>query len=654
MVAASEDGLSLAELFDKGASVKAVAEASYARASKADRNEWIFRLPLADILQQASILERKAADMDAVTRQRELPLLGTTFSAKDNIAVAGYPMTNGCDYTKGGAPIPKETAAVVQRLMEQGAVFIGKTNMDCAATGLVGVRSAYGACQNSINRKYISGGSSSGAGVTVATGQVSFALGTDTAGSGRVPAMFNNIVGLKATRGFVSTHGVVPACRTLDCLTIFATTVREAQAVLLVAVTGEGRDDPWDRPPGDLLSGPRLPPSGPAKFVFAVPGKVHLDFASFGNVGARAPAFAAAWEKSVAALKAIGGTCVEVDYTPFWEAAKLLYGGPWVCERAYTLREILKENPDAVHPTVRKIVEPADKVMGIDTFDAFYKLREWRAKSRQEMAQKGAQVMVTPTAGMIYTIEELLADPITLNTNLGRYTNHMNLLDLAGVAVPTVFAEGGLPFGVTISAKAGQGAFCFDIAHHLHMASGLPAGALSSQASAVFAAAERNGHVGGKILTGIEGIQVAVSGAHMEGLPLNWQLTQRGGTFVRCARTAPIYSLLAFNGMQPPRPGIATAAEGKGASIELEIWEMPVTSFGSFMKVVAAPLGIGWLELEDGSKVQGFRLVDTSADCSGTVGGEPPTDITVHGGWRKYLECKAKAAAEPPAKRLKA
>lgn len=658
MVSASEvlkpgpnGDLTLTEMFAGGASLSEVVEASLARAAKGDRHEWIFRLPEADVKKQVAELESRAEGMDAATKSAELPLLGTTFAVKDNVAVAGYPMTNGCDYRSGGAPVPAETAAAVRRLMEKGAVLIGKTNLDCAATGLVGVRSAYGACQNSIDRKYVSGGSSSGSSVAVATGQVTFSLGTDTAGSGRVPAMFNNIVGLKASRGLVSCHGVVPACRTLDCLTIFALTVREAQAVLQAAVGPDGTDDPYDRAPRELPSGPRLPPSGPAKFTFGIPGKAHLDFSSFGDVGPRAAAYAGAWQKSIEALEAAGGTCVEVDYTPFWDAAKLLYGGPWVAERASALREILESNPEVVHPTVRKIVEPAGGLGAIEAFVAAYKLRELKAKSVAAMKKAGAQLLVTPTAGMIYTIQELEADPIALNTNLGRYTNHMNLLDLCGIAVPTVFADGGLPFGVTISAPAGQDGMICDVAHRVHMASGLLAGALPSKAADVQAAVDCAGRVGGAMLAGVDTIEVAVSGAHMIGLPLSWQLTERGGRFLRRAKTAPVYKLLAFTGMKPPRPGLAAAEGGNGASVELEIWELPAEHFGSFMKVIAAPLGIGWLQLDDGSKVQGFRLVDTFADCAGAAGGAPPVDITSFGGWRSYLE--SQGAGEPATKKAR-
>eukprot|EP00928_Gymnodinium_smaydae_P043123 TRINITY_DN28963_c0_g1_i2.p1 TRINITY_DN28963_c0_g1~~TRINITY_DN28963_c0_g1_i2.p1 ORF type:complete len:283 (-),score=55.56 TRINITY_DN28963_c0_g1_i2:251-1099(-) len=280
-----------------------------------------------------------------------------------------------------------------------------------------------------------------------------------------------------------------------------------------------------------------------------------------------------------------------------------------------------------------------------------YKLREWKKKSVDAMALAGAQVLVTPTAGMIYKIAEVQADPVTLNTNLGRYTNHMNLLDLCGVAVPTVIAEGGLPFGVTISAPAGHDAFICDIAHRVHLASELPAGALSSKASAVHAAAEqvRKDY---EAPSGVETFEIAVSGAHMQGLPLSWQLTERGGRFLRRVKTAPIYRMLAFTGMKPPRPGLAEAEKGAGSAIDLEIWELPSSSFGSFMKLVAAPLGIGWLQLEDGKKVQGFRLVDVNADCSGASGGEPPADITSHCGWRHYLKSKEQSE-EPPAKRSK-
>lgn len=640
----------LAELYAAGASVTAVVKESLKRAAAADRREWIHKLPEAQVLEQAAALEQRAVAMDAERRALELPLLGMTFAVKDNIEVKGQPITNAMDYRSGGAPVSSETAAVVARLMEGGAVLLGKTNMDCAATGLVGVRSPYGACQNSLDRKFISGGSSSGSGVVVGTGQVSFALGTDTAGSGRVPAMLNNIVGLKASRGLVSAHGLLPACRSLDCMTIFAMTVPEAWAVLRVAASADGADDPWDRPHKALSQGPRLPPSGKAAFKFAIPSKEYLDFSSFGEVAKdRAPGFAKAWQQSLDALKAVGGECVEVDYTPFHLTAKLLYEGPWVAERYSALQDLLQKNPDIIHPIVRKIVEPAGKYSAKEAFEAFYKLREMKQRADKAMAAAGTQILITPTAGSTYTIEELEADPIALNSNMGRYTNHMNLLDLCGVAVPICMAGGKLPFGVTINAPAGQDALICDIAARLHIASGLQAGA---SASAVTSVAEAVSGRASGFLQGVETFQIVVSGAHMVGLALSPQLTARGARFVRRAKTAPRYRVLAFDGMKPPRPGLrgATASES-GASIEVEVWEMPAAELGAFTKLIAAPLGLGWIEMEDGSRLQGFRLVDGEADRCGVAGGAggAPADITEHGGWRKYLE----SSGEPKEKRAR-
>lgn len=639
----------LAELYAAGASVTAVVKEALARAAGADRNEWIYRLPEADVLARAAALEKRAAALDEKQRAAELPLLGMVFAVKDNMAVKGTPITNAMDYRNGGAPVSTETAAAVERLVEGGAVLIGKTNMDCAATGLVGVRSAYGACQNALDRSFISGGSSSGSAVAVATGQVSFALGTDTAGSGRVPAMLNNIVGLKASRGLISAHGVLPACRSLDCVSVFASTVQEAWAVLRVAASAEGGDDPWDRPHAAFPSlGPRLPPSGTSPFRFAIPSKEYLDFNSFGDAQKeRAPAFAEAWAKSLDALKALGGTCVEVDYTPFQNAATMLYEGPWVAERFSALEELLGTKPEIIHPIVRKIVEPAGKYSAKEAFEAAYKMKELKQKADAAMKAAGAQILVTPTAGATYTIAQVEADPVMLNKHMGRYTNHMNLLDLCGIAVPTVMA-GKLPFGLTISAAAGLDSFICDIATRLHAASGLPAGATASSAAAVMeASASRSAG----FLQGVETFEIAVSGAHMEGLALNAQLTARGARFLRRAKTAARYRLLAYDGMKPPRPGVRGAAgkeEGKG--IEVEVWEMPSKELGTFAKLIAVPLGLGWVEMEDGSKVQGFRLIDAEADAAGRVPaqGEAPSDITAHGGWRKYLESSGEAAAKQP------
>eukprot|EP00913_Durusdinium_trenchii_P002783 g2574.t1 len=381
----------------------------------------------------------------------------------------------------------------------------------------------------------------------------------------------------------------------------------------------------------DLKQGPRLPPSGKASFRFGIPSQPFLDFHSFGAASqARAALYSEAWERSVDALKAIGGTCVEVDYAPFQEAANLLYQGPWVAERLSSVADWASD-PEVVHPIVRKIAEHGTEWSAQQCFEAIYRLQQLRIEAQEAMSSTQAEVLVTPTVGATYTIEDVLADPVALNTQLGRYTNHMNLLDLCGIAVPTVLSSDApcLPFGVTISAAAGHDAFICDIAQRLHAASKLTVGALQSSVQDVSAAVEdcpettRNDATQGKhfgaLPADVETFEVAVCGAHMEGLPLSWQLTERGGRFVRRARTAPRYRLVAFD-MKPPRPGLVDSSSG--ASIELEIWEpssaeLPAAAFGSFMKLVASPLGIGWIELEDGSRVQGFRQVDVGANSTG-------------------------------------
>ncbi|CAJ1457722.1 unnamed protein product [Effrenium voratum] len=624
----------LQELWASGASVTDIAAESCDRAARADRHEWVHLVPKQQVLAEAKALQQKAASMSQEQRRRELPLLGSTFAVKDNLQVAGLPTTNAMDYRPPRqAPIAKRSAAVVKQLQERGAVCIGKANMDCA------VRSPYGACQNSLDRSFISGGSSSGSGVSVALAQVTFSLGTDTAGSGRVPAALNNIVGLKASRGLMSTDGLSPACKTLDCVSIFSLTVPEAQRILEVASAASGTD-PWDRPGKDLRQGPRLPPSGPASFRFGVPSARFVDFGSFGaQAQARADDYRQAWERSVEALKAIGGTCVEVDYAPFQEAANLLYQGPWVAERLSACADLLADEPELLDATVKTIVENGTEYTAKQCFEAIYQLQQLRFEAMQALNTVQAQVLVTPTVGATYTIEDVLADPVVLNTNLGRYTNHMNLLDLCGISVPTTFAAEKLPFGVTVSAVAGHDALICDVAQRLHSAAGLTAGATTSAVQDVAAAVEATeGKYFGPLPAGAESFEVAVCGAHMEGLALSWQLTERGGRFMRTARTSPRYRLVAFDGMSPPRPGLVDDA--KGAGIDLEIWEMPAASFGSFMKLVASPLGIGWIELEDGSRVQGFRQVDHGANRRGLVGvgGDAPVDITELGSWRNYLK----------------
>jgi allophanate hydrolase len=488
-------------------------------------------------------------------------------------------------------------------LVDAGAIVIGKTNLDQFATGLVGTRSPYGACGNAFDPKYISGGSSSGSGVAVAAGLVSFSLGTDTAGSGRVPAAFNNIVGLKPTKGLLSTRGVVPACRSLDCVSIFGLTAEDSRAVLAVA-RGFDAKDPFSRRPR-ARGLPNI-----ADCRFGVPRSDQLEF--FGNKDAE-QLFGAAVE----ALEGLGARRVEIDFSPFVETARLLYGGPWVAERYLAIKEFFDRRAEAVYPVTREIIGGAAKYSAADGFAAQYKLEELRR--RAEPVWDEIDVLVTPTAGTIYTIKEVNADPIRLNTNLGYYTNFMNLLDLAAIAVPAGFQKDGLPFGITFVAPAFSDEGLCGLGGVVHRR-------LVDKMGAMGVALPELGGGEAGALHGF--VKLAVCGAHISGLPLNHQLTERGGRLVQTCRTAPRYRLYALSGFSPPRPGMVRVESG-GVAIEVEVWALPTESVGSFVDGIPPPLGIGTVELESGELVRGFV-------CEGyaVVGAE---DVSRFGGWRAYV-----------------
>ncbi len=544
---------------------------------------WIHRLSFDEIKKYVTALQ----DKDPAT----LPLYGIPFAIKDNIDLAGAPTTAGCaEY----AYHAQRHATVVRLLINAGAIPIGKTNLDQFATGLNGTRSPYGVCRNAFDPKYISGGSSSGSAVAVALGLVSFSLGTDTAGSGRVPAAFNNLVGVKPTRGRLSTSGVVPACRSLDCVSIFALNTADASTILSVATA-------WDEQ--DAYSRQALTYGfdfGSAKsFRFGVPRAEQLQF--FGNQDA-----ATLFQKSVAAMEASGGQKVEIDFLPFLKSARLLYEGPWVAERYAAIREFFEAKQDALHPVVREIIAGAKKFSAADTFDGMYKLEALRKEAA--LAWGKIDCLLTPTAGTIYRIDEMLADPIKLNANLGYYTNFMNLLDCAAIAIPAGFQSNGLPFGITLVAPAHQ-----DVPL-LHLAQRLLDGAQEGAAQA--------------LLPGR--IRVAVCGAHLEGLPLNSQLISRGAHLVACTLSSADYKLYALPGGPPYRPGMVRVATGEtGSAIEVEVWEMAAREFGSFVAGIPAPLGIGTITLANSEKVLGF-VCEQYAIANAE-------DITHFGGWRAYL-----------------
>jgi allophanate hydrolase len=549
---------------------------------------WISLIPRTEVLARARELETHS----------ELPLAGKTFAVKDNFDVAGIPTTAGCP---AYAFTPTATATVVRWLEDAGALLIGKTNMDQFATGLVGTRSPYGACSSVFNERYISGGSSSGSAVAVAKGLVDFSLGTDTAGSGRVPAAFNGLIGLKPTRGLLSTKGVVPACRTLDCVSIFAHTCQDAHDVWRVA-KGVDQLDPFSR---DTGPGENATPWLNGKFRFGVPSTGELQF--FGDAEA-----AELYRRAVKKTEQIGGEKVEIDFSAFRRTAELLYSGPWVAERLVAIKDFFRDHSSDIEPTVRAIIGGAQQYSAVDCFEADYKLRERRQEAHREWGRM--DVLLLPTTGTIYTHEQIAADPIKLNNNLGYYTNFVNLMDLAAVAAPAGHRSNGLPFGVSFIGPAfSDEALLALVARYLDR-------------DPFFIP-----HVHTSLRFKVPGcISIAVLGAHLRGQPLNWQLTSRNAHLQLTSRTAPNYRLYALAGSTPAKPGLVRDDSHRGPGVEVEIWAMPQDQFGSFVAEVPPPLTIGTVTLEDGNSVKCFLCEPCALDGA--------KEITQFGGWRSYLE----------------
>lgn len=529
-----------------------------------------------------------------------LPLYGVPFAVKDNIDVAGLPTTAACP---AFAYAPTKNATIIQRLLDAGAIVIGKTNLDQFATGLVGVRSPYGIPTNTINPEYVSGGSSSGSASVVARGIVPFSLGTDTAGSGRVPAGLNNIIGLKPTRGAFSNTGVVPACRTLDCVSVFATTNEDAVAVYDVAAALDIADGLSRAIPAEAKS-----KSLPAKPRFGTPAKPEF----YGDALAE-KAFSAAIKQ----LEAQGATCVPVDFSIFDEVAALLYDGPWVAERYAAIQAFATAHEADIHPVVRDIIFKAKNFSAADAFNGIYKLADLKRQADALLAQFDA--LVVPTAPTHYKISELEADPVKLNSNLGKYTNFVNLLDWSALAVPASMRPDGLPFGITLIADAWQERALAVFAAQWHQSTGLKRGAtgLPLAPGAPIATSSAS----------VEMIRVAVVGAHLRGMPLNHELTSRDAQFVLSTTSADNYHLYALANTTPPKPGLVRSTDG--SAIKLELWDVPSAAFGSFVAGVPAPLGIGTVTLADGSTVKGFICEPSGLDGA--------RDITEFGGWAAYL-----------------
>lgn len=587
---------SLKEAYAEGVRVEDVVSEVLRRVDAyADPAVWIARADAETLLMQA----RKLDSLSREERGR-LALFGVPFAVKDNIDVAGLPTTAACP---AYAYSPKESAEVVRHLVNAGALVIGKTNLDQFATGLVGTRSPHGAPRSVFNSDYISGGSSSGSAVAVAAGLVSFSLGTDTAGSGRVPAAFNNVVGLKPSRGLLSTRGVLPACASLDCVSIFALSTEDAGAVFHQAAVF----DPQDSYSRALMSSD--PVIAGASFTFAAPRAADLAF--FGDSEAER-----LFNEAITRLEELGGHAQRIDFSPFREVAALLYDGPWVAERTAAVGKFVEAHPKDVDPTVGGIILGGRGRTAVEAFEALHRLQALTRKIA--MIMTGVDVLVVPTAPTTYRVDEVMADPVRLNSRLGTYTNFMNLADLSGIAVPAGIGANGLPFGITLAAPAFREARLMELGARVHTALGLASGGPQLQAK-----------------TESESfIELAVVGAHMSGLPLNSELTSRGGMFVERTKTASAYRFYALAGGPPFRPGLVRVEEG-GASIELEVWRLPRAAFGDFMAGVPSPLCIGTLELQSGSKVKGFLC-----EPSGLQGAE---EITSFGGWRPFMASKQAA-----------
>jgi len=579
----------------RSASTIAQAVASGATSAVAIAEETLARLDAYDSIQPQIWISRAspealieaARDIDArVAAGETLPLAGVPFAVKDNIDVAGFETTAACP---AFAYQPDASATVVERLLAAGALCVGKTNLDQFATGLNGTRSPYGSPRNAYNLAYVSGGSSSGSSSAVAAGLVAFALGTDTAGSGRVPAAFQHLIGFKPSKGRWSNRGVVPACRTLDCVTVFTDDTRDARLVDGV-VAGFDAADAWSKPLADRPI---------ARKTIGVPRRDQRVF--FGD-----PESEYLYDRALARLSELGDI-VEIDYAPLQEAAQLLYSGPWVAERTAAMESILASNPQAIDPTVREIVSVGLETRGVDLFNGIYRLAE--LKRHADTLWESIDLMAFPTTGTTYRVAELAAAPIALNSALGFYTNFVNLLDMAALAVPAGTRANATGFGITLIGPADTDRALLDVADdYLAIADLPPPPPLDLE---------------GKMQT----VKLAVVGAHLKDMPLHWQLTSRDATFVGAFQTAPEYRLYAIANSTPPKPALVHSPDGAG--IAVEVYELGLAEFGSFVVEVPPPLAIGTVTLADGTSVKGFV-----AEPRAMTGAQ---DITHLGGWRAYI-----------------
>ena len=559
---------------------------AYAASIQNDDHAWI------EIADEAQL----QAQFDALAEKSpaDLPLYGVPFAVKDNIDVAGFHTTAAC---KEAAYLAETDAAVVAKLKAAGAIVLGKTNLDQFATGLVGVRSPYGAVKNSFNPEYISGGSSSGSSVAVANGVVPFSLGTDTAGSGRVPAGHNNIVGLKPTKGWFSTTGLIPACRTLDVISIFTLTADDAWQAAQVMQGFDAADEYSRQHPANV-------PTHFSKGKIAIPAQ--LEF--YGDAETE-KAFAAAVER----VKALGYSVEAIDFTVFNQLASALYSKSWVAERTAAVESLVTR--EHCHSVIAKIIAQADQFSAVDAMQAEYERADLARKIN--LALEPFDALMVPTAPTIYTIDEVEADPIARNSHMGAYTNFVNFADLSAIALPNAIRADGLPTGVTFIAPAWMDQALASFAQTWQKAVNLPLGRSSQSYEKSIGISSQHS------------VKLAVVGAHLSGMPLNFQLSARCGTLLKATKTAPNYKLYALKNTAPPKPGLQYASKG-GQAIDVEVWEIPFANFGHIVAEVPAPLGIGNVQLADGSWVKGFI-------CEGYAL-ETAVEISHFGGWRAYIQ----------------
>jgi allophanate hydrolase len=526
-----------------------------------------------------------------------LPLWGIPFAVKDNIDVAGLDTTAACPAFAYRA---EKDATTVARLKAAGALAVGKTNLDQFATGLNGTRSPYGAPRSVFHADYVSGGSSSGSAVAVAAGLVPFALGTDTAGSGRVPAAFNNIVGIKPTPGLLSAAGVVPACWSLDCVSIFSASVADGVLIRRLA-EGFDQSDPYSV-------------RGMQKTLAPCPrvGVLGGDTREFYGDEESAALYAGAIET----MRGLGAEIIAIDYRPFQEIGALLYDGPWLAERLAGIGDFVDKHPQELYPAVRTLLEGAHRYSAVEAFAGMHKLRELRRRCEIEWA--AADFLLLPTSPAIYTVEAMRADPLKLNARLGTYTNFVNFLGCSAIAVPAGFKSDGLPFGVTLVAPPFHDDALAIPAAAMHAAANCGAGRAREKIAAAPVAVPGEARVG-----------LAVVGAHLTGEPLNAELAGLGGWLIETIRTAGDYRLFVLANTTPRKPGLVRDPKFRGEGIEVEVWSLSPEAFGRFAASIPAPLGIGKIALADGREVSGFL-------CEGYAV-EGAHEITHFGGWRGFL-----------------